>query len=120
MGFDYAVSSCVKAKSNMKSALENEEDVDEYLGKEVGLSWVIGPLEPGLLPAMQINRFGVIPKNHQPGKWRLIVDLSHPVGASVNEGIEPELCSLKYSSVDEAVKLILQQGQAAELAKLDI
>ena len=62
----------------------------------------------------------MIPKNHQPGKWKLTVDLSHPVAASVNEGIEPELCSLKYTSVDEAVKLILQQGQAAELAKLNI
>ena len=36
--------------------------------------------EPGLL---QINEFGVIPKPHQPGKWMLIVDLSHPPGTSV-------------------------------------
>ena len=30
-------------------------------------------------------KFGVIPKKHQPGKWRLIVDLSSPDGASVND-----------------------------------
>ena len=36
-------------------------------------------------------------------EWRLIVDLSHPKGASVNDGVEPELCSMKYMSVDEAV-----------------
>ena len=43
-------------------------------------------------------------KPHQPGKWRLIVDLSHPKGFSINDGIEAELCSLKYTSVEEAVK----------------
>ena len=26
---------------------------------------------------IHVNRFGVIPKSHQPGKWRLIVDLSY-------------------------------------------
>ena len=29
---------------------------------------------------LNINRFGVIPKRHQPGKWRLITDLSYPHG----------------------------------------
>ena len=42
LGFDYVVSSCVKEKSNMKSALENEQVVDEYLGKKVALGRVIG------------------------------------------------------------------------------
>ena len=34
-----------------------------------------------------MSRFGVISKPHQPGKWRLITDLSSPKGASVNDGI---------------------------------
>ena len=44
----------------------------------------------------------MIPKQHQPGKWRLIVDLSHPKGASMNDGIEADLCSLSYVSIDDA------------------
>ena len=68
----------------------------------------------------QINRFGVIPKGHQPGKWWLIVDLSHPRGHSVNDGIEPELCSLNYTSVDRAVQRILRLGTGAKLAKFDV
>ena len=32
-----------------------------------------------------------IPKKNKPGKWRLIVDLSSPDGASVNDGIEKDL-----------------------------
>ena len=47
--------------------------------------------EPGRYPEVQINRFGLVSKNHQPGKWRLVVDLSHPQGASINDGLEPEI-----------------------------
>ena len=39
---------------------------------------------------------------------------------SVNNGIEPELCSLRYTSVDEAVQVILLLGQWAQMAKVDI
>lgn len=63
---------------------------------------MIGPLEDALIPSAVVSRFGVIPKNHQPGKWRLIVDLSHPKGASVNDGIErvvlPEVCDSRPGS----------------------
>ena len=43
---------------------------------------------------VQISPIGIIPKSSQPGKFRLIVDLSAPQGACVNEGITSELCSL--------------------------
>ena len=69
---------------------------------------------------LQINEFGIIPKPHQPEKWMLIVDLSHPPGTSVNEGIQPELCSLSYASVDDAVAIITHLGKGAKLAKLDL
>ena len=80
---------------------------------------MVGPLAAGSIP-LHINRFGVIPKPHQPGKWRLIVDLSHPAGQSVNDGIQPELCSLAYASVDDAVALIVGLGKGTMLAKLDL
>ena len=69
-----------------------------------------------MFPHIQINRFGVIPKPHQPGKWRLIVDLSYSEGGSVNDGIPPELCSLRYPSVDNAVRVILALGMGTKLA----
>ena len=62
----------------------------------------------------------MVPKNHQPGKWQLIVDLSHPKVASVNDGVEPELCSMKYTSVDEAVRKVLILGAGTLLAKFDV
>ena len=104
----------------MKSATENPRVIDDYLSREVEAGRVIGPMGHQLTHAVHINRFGVVPKNHQPCKWWLIVDLSHPDGFSVNDGIEPELCSLRYTSVDEAVQAILSLGQGAQMAKVDI
>ena len=51
---------------------------------------VAGPFPSSLLPNLQISSFGVIPKRGQPGKWRLIVDLSSPEGSSINDGIDPQ------------------------------
>ena len=48
------------------------------------------------------------------------MDLSHPTGASVNDGIELELCTLRYTSVDEAVKRIRAGGWRTPMAKLDV
>ena len=63
------------------------------------------------------SRFGVIPKNHQPDKWRLIIDLSHPKNYSVNDGIPKDLCSNKiyYYRGD-----IITLGEDTMLAKVDI
>ena len=69
------------------------------------LNRIIGPIPKS---GVQINRFGVIPKIHEPGKWRIIVDLSSPDKASVNDGISQELCSLNYVSVDDVVQLVLE------------
>ena len=67
-----------------------------------------------------MNRFGVVPKSNQPGKWRLIVDLSHPPDCSVNDGIVSRWCSLRYTTVDQAITHILQLGSGALPAKVDI
>ena len=69
---------------------------------------VVGLFPTSALPEVHISRFRVIPKNHQPDKWRLIVDLSHPSGHSVNDGIPKKLCGLKYITVDDAVNHILE------------
>ena len=45
---------------------------------------------------------------------------SYPAGNSVNDGIEPEVCSLHYTSVDEAARLVDSLGMGAQLAKFDL
>ena len=120
IGFDYAGHTCRPATSNMVSASEYPEVVQAYLDKEVALGRVVGPVDLASVPeGTQLSPFGVIPKS-QPGKWRLIVDLSSPDGGSVNDGIEPELCSLQYLRLDEVVRKIVHMGQGTVMAKMDI
>ena len=70
----------------MKSASEHKDVVEQYLGMEREAKRVLGPLKPSDFPYVQESPFGVIPKS-EPGKWRLILDLSSPQGNSVNDGI---------------------------------
>ena len=72
------------------------------------------------LPLLRISPFGVIPKRNRPGKWRLIVDLSSPEGHSVNDELDRALCSIQYSSIDDAVQIIRRLGPGTLLAKLDL
>ena len=79
-----------------------------------------GPFKAGLIHDLQVSPFGVIPKPHASGKWRLIVDLSQPAGRSVNDGIQRSRASLSYVSVDHLAEVILTLGKGTQLAKLDI
>ena len=104
----------------MSSADENPQVIDDYLAKEVSAGNIFGPFSPSLLPDVHINRFGVIPKKYQPGKWRLVTDLSHPDNSSVNDAIDPSLCSLTYTSVDVVAATAAALGLGARLAKIDV
>ena len=118
VGFDYH-HRCQAAPHNMASAREHPDVVSKYLALECAKGRVVGPLESELLPQVQVSSFRVIPKA-LTGKWRLIVNLSAPEGASVNDGIKEGLCSLSYISVDDAARAILKKGPGALMAKVDI
>ena len=120
IGYDYSAFNCVSARANMQSALKNAPVVEEKLAVELEKGRIVGPLSLDQFPQVHASRFGVIPKNHQPRKWRLIVDLSHPKGSSVNDRISPALCSLHYYSADEAVRQALALGEHTQLAKFDL
>ena len=120
IGVDRGKQKCKSSRRNMMSARQNPHVVEEYLAVEVEAGRVVGPVDPKSFPGVQVSPFGVIPKSHQPGKWRLIVDLSSPEGGSVNDCIDRSLCSLSYVTVDELADVILQVGHKTLLAKLDI
>ena len=86
----------------------------------MALGQVIGPIPLSRVLNVQINHCGVILKNHQLSKSRLIMDLSDLAGSSVNDGIDRELCSLKYILVNDAVWLILDMGPGTLIAKPEI
>ena len=119
IGFTKPQSSLKAATSNLEGAREHPDVVTDYLSTEVFLGHVAGPFLLQAVSQVHISRFRVIPKGHT-GKWRLNVDLSHSRSHSVNDGIPKSLCSLKYITIDEAIKGILQLRQGALLAKIDI
>ena len=89
--------------------------VTKYLGR------MLGPFTPSnQLSSIQINRFGVIPKGHNTGKFRLTTDLSFPPGHSVNDGVDRDLCSLVYTTVDEVATQAALLWKGVLLAKVDI
>eukprot|EP00731_Ephydatia_muelleri_P036129 Em0203g4a len=97
IGFDHR-RTLRSANSNMMSAFQHPEPIAEYIEKE-------------------LKRFGVIPKGHNEGKWRLITDLSYPTGHSVNDGINPALCSLRYTTVEIVASEAAALGPGALIAK---
>ena len=99
--------------------MDHPEIVTKYVEEEVALGRMLGPLEATEAQGVHISRFGVIPKS-QPGKWRLITDLSHPPGGSVNDGIEKRLCSLQYVTVEMIAQQAVRLGRGALVAKLDV
>lgn len=106
------------AKRNMKSSDENPEVIDKYIGKQTCEGNIFGPFSVSLAPDVHLNRFGTIPKKQ--GGWRLITDLSYPEGKSINDAIDPELCSLSYVKVEQIARTALTLGKNALLAKIDI
>lgn len=51
---------------------------------------------------------------------QVALDLSSPDGASVNDAIAEECCSLSYVTVDDAAKEVLRLGAGSLLAKVDV
>jgi hypothetical protein len=61
------VKSCAGARRNMALAGTHAHVIREYLAEECADGRIVGPLDPGNLPTVQINKFGVIPKSSGGG-----------------------------------------------------
>ncbi|KAL5515958.1 hypothetical protein EMCRGX_G001212 [Ephydatia muelleri] len=97
--------------SEFKRELRNHPDkawhpnvIISELQNEVAAGRVLGPFTDRLLPSLRTSGLGAAAKQQE--KWRMILHLSAPYGASVNNGISKEEFSLHYSSVVDAVKLL--------------
>ena len=103
---------------NMRSAGEHPDVVQRYLDEERASGALRGPVQHP--EAVHVSPFGVIPKSGPQGRWRLIVNLSSPIGGSVNDGISPAACSVEYVRLDEAVRRCARLGKGTSLVKVDI
>lgn len=104
---------------NLPSVRGMEAVVRQKIAKECKEGSVLGPFAEPPLPDLRVSPLGVVPKK-APGDYRLIHHLSYPKGASVNDAIPGDLCSVRYTSFDQALGMVRRCGWAAELAKCDI
>jgi len=104
---------------NLKSAIENPAVVQEKVDKEIDAGRVEGPFLAPPFKNFRVSPLGIVPKKAQ-GEFRLIHHLSYPRGDSVNDHIDPDLCSVQYTQFDAAVQMVQRLGKGALLAKSDI
>ncbi len=104
---------------NLKSVIQDPELALKKLQKEMDANRLAGPFREKPIGNLIVSPIGIIPKS-EPGKYRLIQHLSYPEGDSINDGIDPELCTVKYTSFDSAVQLVVKVGKGAMMAKEDI
>ena len=120
VGFDPALCTPRSAKHNLPSARDHPNLVAAYIQDERREGRLVGPLASQEQALVHTSPIGLIPKPHQVGKWRMITDLSSPRGSSVNDGVDPSRCSLRYASVDQAVEIVKSLGPGALVAKMDL
>ena len=116
VGFDGELSSIVH--KNHKSANDNASAIEEYLKEEIKLNRIKGPFDH-LKKPFHCAPMGVVPKS-EPGKFRIIHDLSYPKGQSINDNISQEYTAVTYQSVYDAINMLQSLGQGSFMAKTDV
>ena len=121
-GFDimYAGPMISSFPRNLRSTLEFPDEISAAIQAEVSLGHTSGPFSDPPFLVTHCSPFGAVKKSSDSSKVRLILDLSQPRGSSINEGIMEEFCSLKYTSFDDAVRMVQSIGPHTKLAKIDI
>lgn len=120
IGADRACLSLRRGPANFASVRQHPQLVEAHIAEEVAAGRLLGPVPDHLVPLCHSSPIGLIPKPHQPGRWRLIVDLSSPAGHSVNDGISPQIVHMHYASVLDAAEIIRHLGPGTVMAKVDL
>ena len=110
-------------KINHKSAIDHPDDVKAYLKEEIADKAILGPFKhppPGIHTPPFMTRDKPGAKN-----CRVIVDLSLPMGSSVNAGVDSERYAgaefiLTFPSIDIVTNRVLECGKNCFIAKIDI
>ncbi len=85
----------VNQSAALRPATRNLRQNAELVNKleEIRAGRLLAPLPSSAAALCHTSPIGLIPKPNRAGEWRLMVNLSAPAGASVNEAINPDLCS---------------------------
>ena len=120
-GFKLGYEGVRKAREakNLISVEKDPSAVEKKLQKEIDSRRMAGPFIQPPFDNLIVSPIGLVPKA-DTGKFRLIHHLSHPDGESVNDGINRDVCTVKYASFDDAIDLVIRAGKGDFLAKADI
>ena len=110
-GFSIHYSGPIKSMEckNLKSVNQNPDIVRKKLDKELLEDRIAGPFPMAPFDNFRVSLIGLVEKKTH-GEYRLIHHLSYPRGNSVNDYINPELCSVQYTSFEQAIKLVQSLG----------
>ena len=120
-GFSIHYSGPIKSVEckNLKSANQNPDIVRKKIAKELSEDRIAGPFTEPPFKNFRVSPIGLVEKKTK-GEYRMIHHLSYPRGDSVNDFIDPELCTVQYTSFDQAIKMVQTLGKGCYLSKCDI
>ena len=102
--------SCHSSTSNAPSAREQAAQVTSFVDKQVNQGIMIGHIDsPPEVAGIITCPLAAIPKKIA-SHWRIIVNLSHPERASVNDNLQQELTHVAYASVEDAALILHDLG----------
>ena len=111
-------------KVNHQSATSYPDHVDTYLKEEIENKAMLGPFRTPPIKNLHVSHFMTHEKSNSVNR-RVIIDLSWPIGDSVNAGVTPDIYLgtdfiLSYLSVDNIVSEALKLGKGCKIFKVDI
>ena len=123
LGVDYSLFEFKSFTKNHSSAVKNPMAVEKYFNTEVSKKAMFGPYY--LKPFEKMHFSPLMARPKPDGGTRIIVDLSWPVGASVNSCVPSNVYDdvpfiLKYPTIDQVVERIKLVGPSALLYKVDL
>ena len=105
---------------NASTVTENPEVIEQKLQPEIDKGRIAGPFPHPPFSPFHISPLNIRPKK-TPGKFRLIHNLSYPYdGTSINSNIPQNFKTVQYSSIGDAIKILLTLPQGSFAAKSDI
>ena len=108
-----------------KGARDYPRHVETYLSSETSLGRMAGPFESNPLSAnLHVSPMNTVPKD-EADERRTIVDLSWPLGASVNDAISKdsylgEPVTLRYTTIEDVCDLVREFGPGCLIYKRDL
>ena len=110
---------CRASLGNTPSAQEHGVVADQHIQTQLGKGYMAGPFSCSECAKIITSSIAVIPKK-TVGKWRVIVDMSRPREASVNDMLCRGLTHIAFSSVEDATHLMHYLSASTLLAKMDV